>query len=188
MSRGRKERDPLDRYDIPKSAVRRFLARFQGDYGYWHGRIWEPAAGTGNIADVVRPHAAHLMYASDIEPRAAGIEKRDYLEAAPSDRAERWDLIITNPPFRLAEHFIYQAMYDVKPGGLVVMFLRAAFLESAKRRAFFDKLHRPEQRGRERDGHGDVRMVCLAAAAVAGPGPRPSRVLQGLSNLERSEQ
>jgi hypothetical protein len=49
------------------------------------------------------------------------------------------DLIITNPPYNLAEQFLRQSL---KESRCVVYLLRINFLGSAKRKAFFDK-HRP---------------------------------------------
>lgn len=145
-SRGRKSGDPLDRYDTPTSAVRTFLRAWTETTmeieGLWDAHaVWEPAAGAGNMLAPLRetfPDAD--VIGTDIEPRCAGVRLRDFLDTWDI----RADVIITNPPFRLAEQFVRHALDVVADDGWVVMFLRAGFLESKQRRNFFEE-HMPEQ-------------------------------------------
>jgi hypothetical protein len=53
------------------------------------------------------------------------------------------DIIISNPPFSKALEFIQKGLNDVCEGGFVMMLLRLNFLESRKRKAFFEK-HMPK--------------------------------------------
>lgn len=142
MSAGRVKRDPLDRYDTPERDVRRFLTEFIADVPEIEQMqedvhaIWEPAAGSGSMLAPLRqafPQAD--LIASDIEPRNEGISQRDFLETFDITA----DLIITNPPFRLAEHFLRHAMEVVNDDGWVVLFLRAGFLESRRRANLFEQ-------------------------------------------------
>lgn len=52
------------------------------------------------------------------------------------DYKDKFDLIITNPPYSLAFEFIQRALDLVVPGGLVVFLLRLNFLGSIKRAEF----------------------------------------------------
>lgn len=139
-SKGRKTGDPLDRYDTPPRPVRRFLAAW-APIAYAHRRrpmlIWEPAAGSGNFLAPLRerfPKA--IIRASDIEPRSPEVGNLvDFLES----QAEGYELIITNPPFRLAEQFVRHALKLVAPGGYVVMYLRAGFEQAKCRNNFFEE-------------------------------------------------
>jgi hypothetical protein len=92
-------------------------------------RLWEPAAGHGNIVDVLRA-AGHEVIASDLIDygNPTHFARRDFLleRKAPSGCA----CIVTNPPFQLAEQFVAHAL-DLCPR--VVMLLRLAFLESERR-------------------------------------------------------
>ena len=97
--------------------------------------IWEPACGPGSIVRVLRTNA-HLVYATDIndygcEDATGGV---DFLRArAPSFSI---DAVITNPPFKFADRFVAHALALSIPK--VIMLLRLAFLESARRSPVLD--------------------------------------------------
>jgi len=112
-----------DFYDTPPEAVRALLKVEQLPH-----RIWEPAAGKGNIVSVLRA-AGHDVVATDLNNRGCPecIDRIDFL--LPMDVA--CDAIVTNPPFALAEKFVATAL---ERAPLVVMLLRLAFMESDKRR------------------------------------------------------
>jgi hypothetical protein len=95
--------------------------------------IWEPAAGRGAIAAVLR-EAGHEVVASDITDHGGppftvpGYLDRDFfLECAAPTGTE---IILTNPPFKCAADFVRQAL---KLCPRVIMLLRLAFLESVSR-------------------------------------------------------
>lgn len=89
--------------------------------------IWEPAAGYGGIVATLRD-AGHAVVASDIVAYNGLNFVADFLvvKQAPADVGA----IITNPPYRLAEQFVAHAL-TLAP--TVVMLLRLAFIESARR-------------------------------------------------------
>jgi hypothetical protein len=92
-------------------------------------RLWEPAVGHGNIADVLRT-AGHEVIGSDLVDygRPDFFSQRDFLmERKTPDGCEA---IVTNPPFKLAKKFVEHAL-DLCP--LVIMLLRLAFFESEGR-------------------------------------------------------
>jgi hypothetical protein len=92
-------------------------------------RIWEPAAGEGNIVHVLRDNGIPVI-ASDIEQRGFDLHfVGDFLqrERAPADCS----VILTNPPYRrLAAQFAEHALGLVPD---VFLLLRLGFLESAGR-------------------------------------------------------
>src|SRR5579875_2157299 len=92
-------------------------------------RVLEPCAGDGVIVRALEAHGA-IVTASDIT------EGVDFLT---TDYPERFDYVITNPPYRLAQEFVTKAM-DVADS--VVMLLRLGFLAGQKRKAWWDE-HRP---------------------------------------------
>lgn len=66
----------------------------------------------------------------DIRENSLAHARKDYLTAKGCCA----DLIISNPPFALAQEFISKALSDVMPSGFVVMLLRLNFFGSDKRK------------------------------------------------------
>jgi len=58
----------------------------------------------------------------------------------PSYESRKYDMIITNPPFNLAQEFTEHALEMVKEGGLVIMLQRLNWLGSQKRKPMWQKL------------------------------------------------
>lgn len=96
--------------------------------------IWEPCAGNGRITRVLKhffPDA--IIYSSDIGEfdglDGCGV---DFLTAQET-RHGRPHLIISNPPFFLAQEIIQHAQELVMEGGHVIMLERLNFLGTKKR-------------------------------------------------------
>jgi hypothetical protein len=112
-----------DLYCTPPEAVRALL--HVEKLPHW---IWEPAAGRGAIVNVLRD-AGHAVVASDLHDYGAPMHfLGDFL--AQSKPPPGVEMILTNPPFMIAERFIMHAL-DLCPR--VAMLLRLAFLESTRR-------------------------------------------------------
>lgn len=93
-----------------------------------HCAILEPACGMGAIMEALRDKGYRNVSGSDI---VFGV---DFLERTDIGKAE-W--IITNPPFSIADKFIYKAH------GLAVPFaylLKIQYWNSAKRRTLFEQI------------------------------------------------
>lgn len=176
-------------YQTPGVAVRALLAAEQIPH-----RVWEPACGPGAVVRELRA-AGHDVVASDLVDygcpgQYAGI---DFLRmrAAPAEVG----VILTNPPFKNAQAFVEKAL-DLAPR--VVMLLRLAFLESARRSAILENgmlarvhvfglrlpmMHREGWKGRkassgmafawfvwDREHHGDAVLKRLCWKSHARPG------------------
>jgi hypothetical protein len=124
-------RDELDRYDTPAWCVHRLLE--SGPFSLMHGGDWlEPSAGSGAIVDAVSamettdrgPRRWTLL---DIAPRRGDVIAIDFLSARFSSG---FDVIIGNPPYRLAEDF---ARRCVGLADTTALLLRLNWLASAKR-------------------------------------------------------
>lgn len=91
--------------------------------------LWEPAAGRGAMVRVLRA-AGHHVLASDLEDYGdpTHFSGYDFLKEARAPNGCQG--IVTNPPFKLAEEFVAHAL-ELAP--LVIMLLRLAFMESARR-------------------------------------------------------
>jgi hypothetical protein len=108
----------------------------------FRGAIWEPACGRGDMANVLVDAGYHVI-AGDIAGTRLGCKyayQADFLEhSSPGDATFS---IVTNPPFTLAEEFIWKALELTKrAGGMVAMLLRNEYDCAASRRLLFEEEH-----------------------------------------------
>jgi hypothetical protein len=109
--------------------------------------VLDPCCGDGAILDAV--HATWGTAPSALcgieldETRALAVREKGYLCGARDALGpESWPaayrgLVVTNPPFSLAEEFVRRALTEIAPtGGTIAMLFRLAFLETAKRASF----------------------------------------------------
>jgi hypothetical protein len=135
-----------DYYRTPIEPIAEFLHQFELDYpeALVH-RILDPCAGGDAKHPMSYPEALKLcgrhdnVLTLDIRADSPAQEHGDYLKWHPP--IAPW-LIITNPPFALAQQIIEKALHDVEVGGFVVMLLRLNFLGGVGRIGFWQK-HRP---------------------------------------------
>jgi hypothetical protein len=117
----------LDSYSTPRIAVDSLLLA-EPDVLNPTARVWEPAAGDGNIVAVLRDNGIPVI-ASDIEKGNCDIHfAGDFLEQKRAPSGCR--VILTNPPYKLAAQFAEHALTLVPD---VFLLLRLAFLESVSR-------------------------------------------------------
>ena len=104
-------------------------------------RIWEPAAGRGDMVRVLRDFGCEV-FASDIDlgeyMEDGGGEVLDFLTETPSE-PDRFDAIVTNPPYDCAERFVrraieYMGWTDIR---MVAMLLRSEFKHAKRRQDLF---------------------------------------------------
>lgn len=95
------------------------------------GRVWEPCAGAGWMANVLRTRCD--VRASDICPQAPSIEEHDFLHPGPRERHDV-DWVVTNPPFDLAIDVLRRAL-AVTPR--VALLCRLSFVEYTQDRGPF---------------------------------------------------
>lgn len=98
--------------------------------------LWEPCCGSGKIVDVLRA-AGHVVLGSDLVDAGRDdlFSRRDFLmeHKAPNG----CEVIVTNPPFKLAEEFVLHAL-ALCPR--VIMLLRLAFYESDRRTLMLESM------------------------------------------------
>jgi hypothetical protein len=99
--------------------------------------IWECAAGDGSLVRALRA-AGHTVVASDIEPRAAGIERRDFLSEEPPPGHF---IVATNPPFCAIDQFLARGLHLLDNGLIVglVLLVRCDTLTAATRADAFNR-------------------------------------------------
>ncbi len=116
-----------DFYPTPPEATQLLL-----DNESFDGLVWECACGNGAMAKILEENG-YTVVATDLNYYDYGVPGRDFLlekeKLAPN--------VCTNPPFKLAQEFI-QKCFDLEVEK-IAMFLRLSFLESVKRRSFFQE-------------------------------------------------
>jgi len=134
-----------DFYRTPEWVVDSIIQTLGAPY-FSGAYVLEPCAGDGVIVEKIRScsHSAQIT-AIEIRPE----EKQKLIEAgadqviidnfleARSNFPDP-DIIITNPPYSVAQEII-EHCFEIAPDAEVIMLLRLAFLESKKRKSFWDK-------------------------------------------------
>lgn len=120
-----------DFYPTPPEATEALLA-----HETFTGTIWEPACGDGAISRVLEAHG-HTVRSTDLNYRGYGIGDRNFLDEFPAYNEDaNVANIITNPPFKLAEEFIWKSLEMTT--GKVAMLCKLQFLEGGKRKLMFE--------------------------------------------------
>lgn len=147
------DRHKTDYYITPHQAIRDFLSAWlydlkqQPDYNNVaerpdRTRWFDPCAG-GDVdnpmsypAVLEEEFAPAVLATMDIREDSKAETIMDYLTYQKQE-GDKYDVIITNPPFYLAKEIIEKALNDVEDDGYVVMLLRLNFLGSQARFDFF---------------------------------------------------
>lgn len=146
-----------DYYVAPKEPIRQVLEWMDGNWCLKGNlpkefrRVLDPAAGgnpeTITMKDWGMPYPEVLEefgisgvdtmdVRKDSKASAKGV---DFTKTDFKDSPE-YDLVITNPPFNLAEDFIRKGWGVLKYGGVMIMLLRLNFLGGLKRKPLFDEM------------------------------------------------
>lgn len=123
MAQRHESADSRDDFPTPPWATRAFL-----HHAGIEGRsVWEPACNRGYMSRVLQERF-DWVYSSDIERYTPDHAVIDFLGA---DSVAAFEWVITNPPFRLAQEFMWQAMRIATKG--VALLTRTVFIEGAGR-------------------------------------------------------
>jgi hypothetical protein len=96
---------------------------------------WEPAAADGAMANILYTKTPTI--ATDIAPLDRQVKQHDFLISAGPLRG-KFKNIVTNPPYKLAQKFIEQAISIIEPvKGKVAMLLRNEYDSAAGRQHLF---------------------------------------------------
>lgn len=141
-NRGTK-RPVYDYYITPISEIVLFLKTFGKYEGNVFPNILDPCAGGDRFHQMSYPVAIEKagitfneLVTIDIREDSLAMIKGDYLTIDNLDN--RFDLIISNPPFDLSMGFIKKSLRIVKDNGFVIMLLRLNFFGSISRKPFWD--------------------------------------------------
>lgn len=127
-----RERAEDDYYATPHIATEMLLdnVSFSGDF-------LEPCVGGGHIADVIKKYYTTEVFGCDLVDR--GYPTTFVADFLTQKFDRKFDNIITNPPYSLAQEFLEKGMEVVNDNGKIAMFLKIQFLEGAKRKEMFKK-------------------------------------------------
>lgn len=123
-------KDPLDSLDFFPTPPWSTRALFPFLPAVGTGSVWEPAAGAGHMAEVLKEHFP-LVLASDVHDYGKGYEVGSFVGEGLGTLRKAADWIITNPPFNLAAEFAHRALGQARFG--VALLTRTAWLEGGKR-------------------------------------------------------
>ena len=135
-----REEHVADYYVTPINDINLFLKELEITYGYQlnFGKILDPCAGGDSVNEMSYPKAIsqynEKIETIDIREDSRANIKGNYLEI---DCKNKYDVIITNPPFFIAQEIISKAIDDIKCGGIVVMLLRLNYFGSDIRQPFW---------------------------------------------------
>ena len=135
-----------DFYATPEKVVSLFLQESKILSTVNGGGILEPSAGNGNIVKAIKQFSPE-SHVTAVELREEELENltsvgsdsviiTNFLE---EDFTDKFQLIIGNPPYSLAQEFVEKSISLLEPEGTVAMLLRVGFLGSKKRHSFFKK-------------------------------------------------
>lgn len=147
----------------------------------------EPACGSGAISDVLLSTFNHRIKLCEFDLSPKGNAKKraafrlNFLKTSPT---AGYDLVISNPPYSLAEEFIKHSLRWVHDDGKVAMLLRLNFLESQKRASWLRQHtpdvyvlpRRPSFTGGGTDATAYAWMVWHKRSQLDGPFARPAQV------------
>ena len=121
----------LDDFPTPPWATRGLIEHIIGTKGLKRLTCLEPACNRGFMGEPLREYFKEVR-ASDVFNYGYG-EVSDFLGGSYEDGSFDW--VITNPPFRLAEAFFFEAQRVARRG--VALLTRTVFIESVGR---YDRL------------------------------------------------
>ena len=133
-------RNANDYYITPKEHIKLFWDNFNiHNYIDPNLKVLDSSAGgdpnhpSMPYPTILQPYFNNPIETVDIRQDSSANIKTSYLGL---NLPEKYDIIISNPPFDLAMEFIQKALTDVKTDGYVIMLLRLNFFGSKKRYSF----------------------------------------------------
>ena len=137
-----------DYYVTPVNKIIDFLHEFDKCDDIFKNDILvlDPCAGGDEDNEMSYPKALKTLNSNlnvdtcDIREDSRSKIKGDYLEL---ECENKYDVIITNPPFNISLDIINKALSDVKEGGYVIMLLRLNYFGGKVRKELFEN-HMPK--------------------------------------------
>ena len=132
MAGSGKQRLPRDAYDTIEAE---WLIPALLRHVTLRGTVWEPSAGSGHLVRELTA-AGHRVIATDIEPRAPGIGRADFLGLQSMPTAT--ESIVMNPPYSdIDAHIEHALKLAHSVSGQVAVLARAELSAAGKRVGLF---------------------------------------------------
>lgn len=121
-----------DFYTTDPEAVKRLVELYLPAWGVHKDfAFWEPACGTGNISKVLEQYGnGHPVISTDLHDRGYGTSGIDFLHS-PLPHGVK--VIITNPPYSLADKFVKHAMEILPWNGIYLALHNINYLTGKNR-------------------------------------------------------
>lgn len=123
----------LDDFPTPPWATRALLRYVMPSIRIKNKLVDEPACGRGHMVKVLRESGANVWGSDIFDYGGLQDDMLDYLDER-SSRAP-CDLVISNPPFKLAQRFVERALGHTRLG--VAMILRTLWIDTGDKRYEF---------------------------------------------------
>ena len=129
------ERVENDYYATDPKAVKMLLDKYQ-----FKGKAFlEPCVASGNIANTILEYYNNNCFVDGIDIVDRGYPNTIVADYLTYETEDKYDCIISNPPFSLAKEFIEKSIKLLNNDGQIAMFLKIQFIEGKKREEFFKK-------------------------------------------------
>lgn len=124
-----------DYYATNPKAVRMLLEK----YDIFGHTILEPCVGEGHISNAINEFYKNKREIIGVDLVDRGYPNTIVTDFLNWDTKNKYDAIVTNPPYSLAMEFVEKGMSLLKDDGQMAMFLKIQFLEGQKREQLFEK-------------------------------------------------
>lgn len=129
------ERVENDFYATDPIAVKKLLTSYSGI----DGLILEPCVGQGHIAEAIKNFYTNPREIVGVDIVNRGYPNTIVVDFLKWETDQKFDSIISNPPYSLAMEFVEKGMELLNNDGVMAMFLKIQFLEGSKRKEMFEK-------------------------------------------------
>ena len=124
-----------DYYATDPKAVNMLLKK----YNFCKANILEPCVGAGHIAETLTDYYNNYPNITAIDIVDRGYPNTIVQDFLTWETNEKFEGIITNPPYSLAMEFAEKGIELLEEDGVMALFLKLQFLEGSKRKSFFEK-------------------------------------------------
>ena len=130
------ERADADFYATDPNALQLLINKLNTDNIILHKNIWECAVGQGHLSTVLKENNYNVFSSDLIDRGYNNTYIIDFLNDKLNRPFDTFD-ILTNPPYKYAEDFVYKALDILQDGEYCIMFLKIQFLEGKSRYNLF---------------------------------------------------